>query len=82
MKTLNTIEQVSKAQYVRLLDVFLLGPAMIVAGTSKKNKMDKNLKTLLLLTGVGTVIYNGGNWLENNKRIMKQAYAPFHVNQK
>ena len=49
-----------KAQGIRLLDVFAIGPAMIKAGACVSNR---NLKTLLLLAGLGTILYNGANYI-------------------
>lgn len=52
-----------KAQVIRLLDMFLLGPAMIYAGLGKD--LPQGLKAMMFLTGVGTIIYNGHNWWQN-----------------
>lgn len=49
-----------KAQGIRLFDVFVLGPAMIYAGTRLKNR---NMATLLALSGVGTILFNGANYM-------------------
>lgn len=64
------IKEIKKSQFVRMLDVMILGPAMIYAGTDKV--IPKPLKLLLLLTGIGTVIYNGRNYLEN-ERLAREA---------
>lgn len=48
-----------KAQGIRLLDVFAIGPAMVVAGKCVRNP---NLAALLTLAGYGTILYNGANY--------------------
>ena len=63
-----SIVEVSKSQQVRLLDVFAIGPAMIYAGSAKSG-LPESVKLLLLLSGIGTVMYNGANYVENKKRI-------------
>ncbi len=52
-------EIVKKSQTIRLLDVMVLGPAMVYAGLGKE--LPDGLKTLLFLTGLGTIVYNGNN---------------------
>lgn len=51
-----------KPQNVRLLDVFLIGPMMVLGGMKlyKKNNL---LGGGLFITGIGTVVYNGNNYL-------------------
>ena len=60
-------EEIKKSQFVRLLDVFVIGPGCIYLGVSK------NLNSLetafLILVGTGTIIYNGKNYLENKKNV-------------
>lgn len=50
-----------KSQAVRLLDVFVLGPVMILAGTRLRGP-DKALGAVMVAVGVGTVLYNARNW--------------------
>lgn len=52
---------IEKAQGVRLLDVFALGPAMIQAANLCGGR--SNLKALLMLAGIGTILYNGANYI-------------------
>lgn len=54
-----------KAQPIRLLDVFVFGPIMIASAKYVKHDM---LKAALLVTGVGTILYNGANYLEVRRR--------------
>lgn len=68
MKTVKTIVEVSKAQNVRLLDVFVIGPTMIA--TSQCKNINPLIGAIMLAAGVGTVLYNGGNYLENRKRLI------------
>ncbi len=51
---------VGKSQNVRLVDVFLLGPFMVWAGTQRA--LPSWARTLLVLSGVATVAYNFRNW--------------------
>jgi len=51
-----------KSQTVRLADVFFIGPLMIYGGA--RLRADKPLwGWTLALLGVGTIIYNGRNYL-------------------
>ncbi len=54
--------RMEKAQSVRVFDVLLLGPAMVYAGYKKK--LTPNLSTLFMLAGVGTIIFNGANYIK------------------
>ena len=60
-------QAMEKAQGVRLIDVFLLGPAMIYAGSRLKNR---NMAIFLALSGIGTILFNGANYarIEQLKR--------------
>ena len=56
-----------KAQGIRLADVFVIGPLMVVASTMLP--ADRRYTALALrFFGVGTVLYNGRNYL-----LIKQA---------
>tara|TARA_Y100000004_G_scaffold139093_1_gene157845 strand:- start:180 stop:407 length:228 start_codon:yes stop_codon:yes gene_type:complete len=62
-----TFEELSKSQYIRLLDVFFIGPFMIYV--SQKAKGINNLEKFTLLgLGIATIYYNGRNYLDNRKR--------------
>lgn len=56
-----------KAQPVRLLDVFVLGPAMALGGAQLLGR-SRPLGTLLVTAGVLTVAYNGANYLRTRRR--------------
>ena len=51
-----------KPQTVRLFDVFFIGPLMTWAGWKLRPQHPRAGTTLAVL-GVGTVVYNGRNWL-------------------
>lgn len=53
-----------KTQSTRLLDVFLLGPFMIWFGASAKGLNDLP-KVLMILSGMGTIVYNANNYIKN-----------------
>lgn len=55
----------NKSQLVRLLDVFVFGPLMIAAAGDQKNAY---FRTALTLIGIGTIVYNGVNYLQTAKR--------------
>ena len=66
-KTQTTVEEISKSQTIRLLDVFFIGPFMIYV--SQKAKGINNLEKFTLLgLGIATIYYNGKNYLDNKKR--------------
>ena len=48
-----------KAQPVRLLDVFVLGPFMVWASTQLKSEP---ARVAMLAAGVGTMVYNWENY--------------------
>jgi hypothetical protein len=66
----NLMPQGNKTQLVRLLDVFVFGPLMILGGRNQKSKY---FGTALTLIGVGTIVYNGLNYLETAKQELEAA---------
>lgn len=52
-----------KTQTIRLLDVFVFGPLMIYAGVTTPPPRDW-LKYSMIAMGVGTIVYNGWNYLQ------------------
>lgn len=62
---------INKKQWVRLLDVFLLGPMglyigyLIINGRSKE--ITKSLGVLIILYGISTISYNGMNYIKNSR---------------
>ena len=57
-------EMLGKSQWVRLLDVFILGPFMIWYALSTWTAVEPAVAAGLLVGGVLTIVYNGANWLE------------------
>ena len=51
-------------QWVRILDVVFIGPAMIYSGILVK---DKRLKYIMIFLGLMTIIFNAYNWYLYNK---------------
>lgn len=51
-------------QYVRLLDVFVIGPAIVYAGSQISTNW---LKIGLIIIGIGTIVYNGINYIRYEK---------------
>ena len=58
-------DEIVKPQWMRLLDVFVLGPFLIYSGSTKK--MHPVIKVGLIAAGTGTIIYNGANYLKIRK---------------
>ncbi len=52
----------TKAQYIRVIDVFAIGPVMTWAGLKLRSEHPA-LGSFLALTGVATVLFNARNWL-------------------
>ena len=52
-----------KTGFVRLLDIIFIGPYLIFLSKQQKTQ---NAKSLLLIIGVGTILYNGANYLKYN----------------
>lgn len=60
--TVSLLLPVQKTQTIRLIDVFALGPVMILAAVSAKPS--KLVRFSLLLGGTATVFYNLNNYLK------------------
>lgn len=52
-------------QNVRLFDVLLFSPILIYIGAT--GKMNKTIRWILVLMGVGTILYNGYYYLKYKK---------------
>ena len=58
-----------KGQTIRALDVLLIGPAMVAGGAvvyghAYDDGGRRALGAFLIFAGIGTVLYNGNNWLK------------------
>lgn len=62
---------IGKPQFVRLIDVFFLGPLMVYIGLQGRFKIPSLLRVVMLTSGAMTVIYNGRNYLIQ-RRILKE----------
>jgi hypothetical protein len=56
-----------KPDAVRLIDVFALGPLMVWGGIQSA-KSNRFLGVILAAGGALTIVYNGKNWLESQRR--------------
>ena len=54
---------------MRLLDVIAFGPMMIWAGSKRDIDISGSARLVLILGGIGTMYYNGVNYLRNAKII-------------
>lgn len=61
-----------KAQYVRLLDVFLIGPLTFFAGRKLADEGNPVQGGLLMAIGTATVAYNGANYMT----VAREGYIP------
>ena len=64
-KKYEMVHEYQKSQNVRLLDVFVIAPILIYAGTQKN--LPQWLQYSLVGIGVATAYYNGKNYLKNKK---------------
>ena len=67
-----TITEISKSQNIRLIDVFVIAPICIYAGTFKT--LPTWLRYSLITIGVATAYYNGKNYI-NNKKLNENIYT-------
>lgn len=58
-----------KAQPVRVMDVFILGPAMVLSSACITNPL---LRAVILIGGMGTIAYNAVNYAKVRRRIRSQ----------
>ncbi len=56
------MSEISKSQSIRLIDVVLLGPFMIYAGTKLPTR---TMQTTMIVAGILTITYNLNNYLKN-----------------
>ena len=67
MQSEATCQEVSKAQWVRLADVFLIAPFLGYVAYSCKG-LSQMQKTALYGIAVATLVYNGRNYLLTEKK--------------
>jgi hypothetical protein len=60
------LDDIGKPQNIRLADVFVLGPLSIWFGV-KAEEMPTWARAAMIAYGVGTIAYNGKNYLENEE---------------
>tara|TARA_R100001443_G_scaffold112600_1_gene126240 strand:- start:2772 stop:2975 length:204 start_codon:yes stop_codon:yes gene_type:complete len=65
METTDERLQSDRYQKVRLIDVFVLAPAMVYASTYKQ--IPNYVRLILFVSGVATLVFNGQNYLEIEK---------------
>ena len=67
--TQETVTEISKSQNIRLIDVFVLAPIMVYAGTFKT--LPLWVRISLIGMGVATAVYNGKNFLQNKANLQQ-----------
>ena len=65
METTEERLQSERYQKVRLLDVFVLAPAMVYASTFKQ--IPDYVRLILFVSGICTLVFNGMNYLDIEK---------------
>jgi len=61
-------DEIGKTQSIRLADVFLLAPFMIYFGLKAKG-VSKTEKSIMIVAGVGTALYNLNNYLKQKEAV-------------
>lgn len=69
-ETQETVIEVSKSQYVRIIDVVFIAPVLIYAGTFKQ--LPTWVRVSLIGIGIATAFYNGKNFIENRSNLQKK----------
>ena len=54
-----------KPPSVRLVDIFILGPAMVYSAMDRKPP--KLLRAFMMAVGIGTILHNASAYIEQNK---------------
>ncbi len=57
------MQEISKSQAIRLIDIFCIGPLMVYAGRQKK--LSPLINRSLIVFGIATILYNGRNYILN-----------------
>jgi len=60
--------EIGKTQSIRLADIFLLAPFMIYFGLKAKG-VSKTEKSIMIVAGVGTALYNLNNYLKQREAV-------------
>ena len=60
---ITTTKELSKSQKIRLIDVFIIAPIFVYAGSYKS--LPNWLRLSLITIGLATAYYNGKNYLIN-----------------
>jgi len=59
--------EISKGQEMRIMDVAIFGPLMIMSAMNKEPP--ELLRLAMLGIGIGTIVYNGWNFLKNMNNV-------------
>ena len=65
-----SVEELSKSQNIRLIDVFIIAPFLIYVGNKAKG-ISSFERNMLYIIGVATLIYNSKNYIKNKKQKTK-----------
>lgn len=70
--------EIQKSQIIRLIDIWLFGPAIIYTSVRAKS-IHPLLKLALFYAGASTIYYNGRNYLDNQKLIKQKKIIRFDI---
>lgn len=59
------MQEISKSQTIRLLDIFWIGPLMVYVGNKKR--FSPFINSSLVVFGIATILYNGRNYILNRE---------------
>jgi hypothetical protein len=60
----SSFDEIAKSQFVRVVDVFFIGPFLIYIA-SQASGISELSRLILYIIGIATIIYNGRNYIEN-----------------
>jgi hypothetical protein len=71
MKAQVTLQEYQKGRALRVWDMIFVAPFLVMAGSMKSN-LPQSVRVGLVLTGIGTFLYNAASFYKNedfNKRV-------------
>ncbi len=65
------VDRIQKTQVIRVLDVLLIGPLMVMGGRDMSQR-SPILGGLLEFFGIGTIAYNARNWYRVEQSMLEE----------
>ena len=66
------LDRVQKTQVVRVFDVVLIGPLMLMGGLELEKQGDRLMGGLLSFFAISTIVYNAKNWYTIDKATRRE----------